>query len=378
MNRLERRFPALMMARRNLSRSKMRSALAALGIVIGVVAIASLGLFGSALQVSATQSLGDIGSDLVVSPAFSEGVQSLDDRDVRQIRRAARDAGVVPIKQSQGVVSYGEERTVTTIYGIENPGTAWVASDGRVPDQLRSGALVGSSVADRLDLTTGNTVTVGGQSYRVVGVIESQGGFSPVNPNSAVVVPPSAVDVDGYTQVLVTASSGAAANQTATEIRDSLNRREQRVTVFELSSITDQIGSLFDVINTFLLAIGSISLVVAGVSILNVMLMSTVERREEIGVLRAVGFQKRQVLRILLAEAVALGAAGGLIGILLSTGAGALIYWQTLGDPLGVFTLQNIGYLALAYGFALVTSTLSGLYPAWKAANRPPVEALRS
>jgi putative ABC transport system permease protein len=111
-----------------------------------------------------------------------------------------------------------------------------------------------------------------------------------VSPDSAVVLPERAFGQARDDNVVAIAADGQAANESAMAIPDSLNDRQKRVSVFELSSVTDAIGSFFDILETFLLGIGSISLLVAGVSILNVMLMSTVERREEIGVLRAVGF----------------------------------------------------------------------------------------
>ncbi|WP_276279979.1 ABC transporter permease [Halorussus caseinilyticus] len=378
LDRLYRRFPALLMARRNLSRTTLRSALAALGIIIGVVAIASLGMFGASLRHSATDSLGDIGSDVIVSPSFESGVEELTQRDVRRIERVVDEPAVTPVKSRQSMVTYASNEQITTIYGVRDPSNAFDAKEGRLPDRLRSGALVGADLADKLDLRPGNSITVDGETYRVTAVLERQSGFSPLNPNQAVVVPRGDFDRDGYSQVVVSAKTGETANRSAIAIRESVNDREKRVDVMELAQITDQISSFFDMLNAFLIGIGSISLVVAGVSILNVMLMSTVERRQEIGVLRAVGFRKRDVLKVMLAEALLLGIAGGIVGVVLSVGAGLAINHFTAGSALAALRPGNLVYLVVAFGFAIVTSVVSGLYPAWKAANERPVEALRN
>lgn len=376
--RLYRRFPAMLMARRNLSRATIRSALAALGIIIGVVAIASLGMFGTSLQQSATGSLGDIGTDVLVSPSYESGVEHLDDRDVRTIRRVSSDAAVVPIKNDRVRLTFGSDEQVVAAYGMAEPGSLFEVAEGRMPAELRGGVVVGADLAERLDLRAGNSIRIDGTTYRVHAVLERQSAFSPVDPNAAVILPSDDFDGEGYDQVMVVAESGSAANESALAIRESLNDREQRVDVFELREVTEQIGDFFDVLNLFLLGIGSISLLVAGVSILNVMLMSVVERREEIGVLRAVGFRKRDVLVVMLAEAALLGVAGGLVGVALSVGVGAVLNHFTLGDPMATFGLRNLGFLAVAFAFGVGTSVLSGLYPAWKAANEQPVDALRN
>ena len=371
-----RAFPALLMARRNLSRNKLRSGLAVLGIVIGVLAIASLGMFGTTLRAGATQQLGDIGNEIQVSPNLEAGVEQLSDRDVDRIERVV-DGTVVPVKSESRLLSRGREQSVVTVYGMENPGDIYAAREGRVPERLRQGAVVGASLADRLDLHPGNTITLGNRTYRIAAVLEEQAGISLVSPNNAVIVSPDDVGGRGWGQVIVTAESGTAANESAVAIREALNRREQRVDIFELSSITESIGAFFGIINTFLIGIGSISLVVAGVSILNVMLMSTIERRGEIGVLRAVGVQKREVMRMILAEAALLGTVGGAVGAVLALGAGFVLNQVVLSDPLVTLQPVNLLYLVLAFLFALVTSVLSGLYPAWKAASADPVESLR-
>jgi putative ABC transport system permease protein len=377
---LIRRFPALLMARRNLSRNRLRSALAALGIVIGVLAIASLGMFGTTLRVGATQNLGEIGNEITVSPNAQEGVEELTSRDISQIERVAArtgDAAVVPIRQDQATVSRGDRRTIATAYGMERPGALYEASSGRVPDRFRQGVLVGADLADRLEVVAGNSITVDGRTYRIQAVLAEEEGITLVNPNGAVVLPPTAFEGPGYDQVVVATESSQVANATAQGIRESLNEREERVTVFELGSITEGINTFFGILNAFLVGVGSISLVVAGVSILNVMLMSTVERRQEIGVLRAVGVQRGDVVRMILAEAGLLGVTGGVIGSILAVGAGLALNAYVLDDPMVTFAGRNLLFVAVAFGFGVVTSVLSGVYPAWKAANERPVEALR-
>jgi putative ABC transport system permease protein len=377
LERLYRRVPALVMARRNLSRNRLRSALAALGIIIGVLAIASLGMFGTTLRAGATEQLGDIGNEISVSPNAEEGYERLSERDVADIRRVTDEGTVVPVRQRSATLTRGQDRTITTVYGIENPGVLYEATEGRSPERLRQGALVGATLADRLDVEPGNRITLDNQSFRVVGVLEEQGGISLLNPNNAVIVPMESFDESGYSQVVVRSPTGTAANQTAIAIREELNDREEKVTLFELGSITEGINQFFGILNAFLIGIGSISLVVAGVSILNVMLMSTIERRQEIGVLRAVGVQKLDVVRMILAEAGLLGLVGGFFGAILAVLAGLVLNQVVISDPLLTFAPTNLLYIALAVVFGIVTSVLSGLYPAWKAATERPVEALR-
>ena len=376
---LYRRFPAVLMARRNLTRTRMRSLLASLGIVIGVVAIASLGMFGVALQYSVSQNLGGIGNQVTVSPNAEAGVYNLTERDVREIRRVAGPGTTVsPVKQRFEPVAFRRgENTTQWIYGLQQPAEVYNASDGRIPQPFQSGALIGESIAEEYDLQPGNTITVNGTSVRIRAVLESSGSFSQLNPDNRVILPAGSFEERTYSQVYVTADSGAEANETAMEIRQALNDREERVNVQELGDLVDQVNQTFQVLNTILTGIASISLLVAGISILNVMLMSTVERREEIGVLRAVGYQKRDVLKVMLMEATLLGVVGGLVGVGLSTLAGLAINHYTVNDATAMFRLANLFYLVVAFGFAVVVSILSGLYPAWKAASEEPVEALR-
>jgi putative ABC transport system permease protein len=156
-----------------------------------------------------------------------------------------------------------------------------------------------------------------------------------------------------------------------------LNARESRVSVFALTSVVSEIQRFFGLLSVFLFSIGGISLVVAGVSILNIMLVTAVERREEIGVMRAVGIQRRNVLTLMLAEATMLGILGALVGSMLTVFAvGALWYFSPIG--LDVILVPSNGlYLLGAATFGVAISLVSGLYPAYKAANERPVDALR-
>jgi putative ABC transport system permease protein len=382
-----RRVPSLLMARRNLTRTKVRSILAALGIVIGVIAIASLGMFGLTLRYSITESLGDIGNQVLVTPGEdSDG--TITERQLREIQVAVGPGPtVVPQKTRVTTVSYGgggggargdsgsQRRTVT---GMDNPALLYEAREGEITQPFRSGALIGPQLAEQRDLGVGDAISVNGSSKRVIAVLRGGQGFGFASPTNDIILPSRDFQGRGYSQVLVTTESSTAANETAVAVRQSLNGRRELVQVQDFSGVADSIGQTFQALNLFLIGIGSISLLVAGVSILNVMLMSTVERRQEIGVLRAVGFQKLDVLKIMLSEAVLLGVIGGLAGVAFSLVAGMVINHFIVGDAMLVFRPSNFLYIGLAFGFGVGTSLLSGLYPAWKAANERPVEALRS
>jgi putative ABC transport system permease protein len=371
------RVPALFVARRNLSRNRLRSALAALGILVGVVAIASLGIFGNVLAVGADDALGDIGTQVIVTPNADAGIGSIDERTVTEIERVTTEGTVVPLRTDGGLVRRGGQSAAATIYGIENPNSIYTAADGRLPDRHRQGAIVGADLAVSLDARVGDNVDVAGETYRVIAVLEPIEAFTPVSPNDAVMLPEDAVGGDGYQQVVIQTETGAAATSSAAAIEATVNDREAVVEVFELSSILEEIDAFFSLLSAFLVGLGGISLFVAGVSILNVMLMSAVERREEIGVLRAVGVSRRSVLRTMLFEAALLGVVGALGGVLVTALLVAGLYLATPVELWIVLDPTNALYLVGAFAFGILISVVSGLYPAWKAANERPVDALR-
>jgi len=372
--RLSNRFPAASLAVRNLSRQRLRAGLAMLGIVIGVFAVVTLGMLGTALQTAALAELGGLGNQVIITPG--DGGENLEQREIQAIRQAATGGGtVIPLKSGSASVTGPDGQSFAQLYGTIRPGQLFSVEG--TPDSLRQGAVIGDDLAAELGARVGSTVEIETNRYRVLAVIDSEGTFSPIRPGSAVVLPPGEFVADDYAQVVVQADSADDARAIAAGVRERLNGREKRVSVLSLTSVLSRITEFFALLNGFLLAIAGISLIVAGVSIFNVMLMTVSERRGEIGVLRAVGIHRDEVLRTLLVETTLLGVGGGALGALLGT---AVVVGVALATrlPLAAVLVPTNGVVALgAFGFGILIALVGGLYPAYRAAWEPPVESLR-
>lgn len=366
------------MAWRNLGRNRVRTALATLGILIGVVAIASLGMATAAIQQQATANLEGISNEVTISAGPDNPNDGISADQVDDIERLAGDATVVPERSNVTTLSArnGAETRVG-VTALTKADAMYNVSQGSISNRLRSGALLSQADARRLGIEVGDPVTYDGQLYRIQGILSSSQGLG--GQSRVLVLPLSAMDDQNhYDTVTVLTTSGQSVEALTADIESSFNTADEEIVrVRNFASVQQNVGSFLGTLRLGLLGIGSISLVVASVAILNVMLMSTVERRGEIGVLRAVGITRGEVLRMILTEAVFLGVIGGVLGVVVSVGIGVVLFEFLVGNPLNAFRWQSAQYLLYGMLFAVVASTISGLYPAWKAANERPVEALR-
>jgi len=364
-------------AKRNLARHKFRSVLAVIGIVIGVLAITALGILGNSVRLAASEQLCMIGNELVVFP-YGEGTISEDN-----FEKIEKVADAIPVKSTVDKVTLNGESQLVMIYGMRSEDISKLMEtvDGQFLKQGSLNCLVGSRLADNHKLRVGERAVLKNQKPRIVGILDERGIGFDISPDNALIVSDkmfsSIYDSSGYNSVIVTVERIEDVEEVRGEIEDRLNKKEEVVMVMELKQIVEGIKELFNTISIFLLGIGAISLVVAGVSILNVMMMSTVERTKEIGVMRAIGTSKREILRMFLFESLILGVIGGVIGAILGFGAGFLVDVLILKEASYLFAPSSIFYVFVGIAFGVGTSVLSGLYPAWRASKLKPIEALR-
>jgi putative ABC transport system permease protein len=387
-------------AKRNIRINVLRSALAMLGIVIGVVAIASMGILGNSLVASVADSLSSVGDNVIVTPytggggGFGSGGSSaslkITDQNYQQIKRVVAPNVAIPIYETAEhmKIGVGSDDIVAVIYGLP--------SDD-VPDLLKlqdgvynngnSGCLIGPTFAKDHNLKVGSRISIGTDgdkgTLRVMGIIEERGMSFDISTDSALVVTKEWFENTynrnaDYDEVVVKVKNGdTAAMKTA--IEKQLNKRKDQkiVSVMDSKATLATIYSTFGMVTTFVTAIGGISMVVAGVSIFNVMMMSVTERIKEIGIMRSIGTQKKEVMSMFIYEAAIIGVVGSIIGGVMSSMAGYAISALILHTTKHLFTVANAFSVAEGMGFGIVICLLCGLYPAWRAANLNPIDALR-
>ena len=381
----------------------LRSVLAALGIVIGVIAIAAMGMLGANMTLTATAQLSSMGNILVVRPHMEGGgfgpgggggstttEEVLTDLQFRDLERAAGKYGLVyHLHSTSDTITSGSESRRASIYGMETEDIQEVleVETGDFPKSTND-IIVGPTLAERLGLSIGGRVKIGKEAtgqhtVRVVGILKQRGLSMDLNSDQAVLMADKLYtslyggegEYDQATVVLENIEDATAAKEA---IENQMNKREEVVSVQDSSRMLETITSTLATMTAFVMSIAGISLLVAAVSIFNVMMMSVTERIGEIGVLRSIGTQKTEVRRMFLYEAAILGVVGAVIGAILSLAIGYLVVLAMIGGTDYFFAPGSLLYIPMAMVVGITICVVSGVYPAWRASDLEPIEALRA
>ncbi len=381
----------------------LRSLLASLGIIIGVVSIASIGMMGANLDLVVTSQLSTVGNVLVVRPYTGAGgfggfggggggatAATLTRTDYQDIQRVAGKYGTVYyLYVTSDLITFRNKEGSATIYGMNTEVMPKILplQTGTYPRTTGS-VMVGPTLADRFNLKVGDHLKIGrsetGQdTVRISGILKERGLSVDLSSDTAIIAPErwytSFYGGEGeYDQVNVVVSDINDLQAAHDAINNSLNRRKNVVSIFDSGSLLATITTTLGQITAFVTAIAAISLLVAAVAIFNVMMMSVTERVHEIGILRSIGTQRKEIRKMFLWESAILGIIGAGIGSVLSLGIGYLITLVIVSDTEFFFTLQSLFPIVTAMVVGVLVTLLSGAYPAWKASNLNPIEALRA
>ncbi len=394
----------------SLAANKMRAALTILGIVIGVAAVIAMVSVGRGAQNTITDSIQGIGTNLLfVIRGGSEDVRNpkpitLGDAEaIADPFQAPSVGAVAPALQGSAEITFGGESTTTSIIGV-TPEYEYVrnytVTEGEFINQEHilgqaSVVLLGPEVAKtlfgRTEGLVGETVRIEGQPFRVIGVLEAKGGSGFSNVDDQAFVPFSTAQIrlirrstrDRVDMLIVSAVDARSVPAASEEIAQILRTRHRTeigaddFTILTQEDFLDVAGTITNVLTIFLGGIAAISLLVGGIGIMNIMLVSVTERTREIGLRKAVGAHKSDIMIQFLTESSVLSLIGGLIGIALGWAIAAVVGQIANANNAPINPTIGLDIVLIATIFSTAVGLFFGLYPANRAANLEPVEALR-
>jgi putative ABC transport system permease protein len=394
----------LKLALRAIRRNLLRSFLTVLGVVIGVAAVIAMVTIGNGTTAQVTTEIAKLGTNLLfVRPGqFGPGRAATDAkkftvRDIEAIREQIPGLrAVAAINQSSQTVIFGGQSRQTTIIGSGADylvAQNWDLASGRsfLPSEERGGqavCLVGETVRSKLFGSTpaiDQTIRVGNVACQVIGILEKKGQSGMGSDQDDVVMMPLKVfqrRIGGSTDVssmMLSAEDGVSTAKVQADVERLLRERRKIVagreddfTVNDMTQMAATLTGTTTLMTGLLGAVAAVSLLVGGIGIMNIMLVSVTERTREIGIRLAIGAVERQVLMQFLVEAVTLSVLGGVVGIVLGL---AIAYFAV--NLMSVPFVASPSIILLAFAFSAAIGMVFGYFPARRAAEMNPIDALR-
>ncbi len=381
---------------------RLRSSLTGLGIAVGIAAVVLLTSIGEGIHRYVLTEFTQFGTHLLgINPGRTQTmgtpigalatVRPLTIGDSVALERAPHVVAVVPAVQGNAEVEANGRQRRTLVYGM---GAAMPevlrmnVATGRFlpaddPEAPRAHAVLGAKLRAELfgeRNPLGERIRIGGERYRVIGVMETKGQMLGLDLDDTVYIPAArALDMFGRNSLMeidVLYREGVSVDEVVAGIKRVLNARHGRedYTITTQQQMLDVMGSVLGVLTFAVGALGGISLLVGGVGILTIMTITVSERTPEVGLLRALGAPRAQILRLFLGEAVLLATAGGAAGLALGAGGATLLHALVPALPVQV----SWSYVMMAEIIAVVIGLIAGVLPARRAAALDPVEALRT